>query len=72
MRHNFIKVAARLQSSGVGTAARRGRAITSDKSVLCQLPALISLGFLDTLHTPPKSPGKRGLQAGQLAAPGVC
>ena len=35
MRHNFIKAAARLQSSGVGTAACQVRVITSDKRVLC-------------------------------------
>ena len=67
MRHNSIKAAARLQSSGVGTPARRPRVITSDKRVLCKLPALISLDFFDTSGTPPKSPGNTGVQAGQLA-----
>ena len=36
MRHKPIKAAARLQSSGVGPAARRTRAITSDNVLLCQ------------------------------------
>ena len=36
MRPNFINAAARLQSSGWGTAARLARVITSDKSVLCE------------------------------------
>ena len=41
----------------------------SDKCVLCKLSALKSLEFFDTLQTPPKTLGKRGLQAGQLAPP---
>ncbi len=35
MRPNFINAAARLQSSGWGTAARLARVITSDNGVLC-------------------------------------
>ena len=49
-------------------AARLPRVITSDKRVLCQPCGLILLGFFDTLRTPPKTPGNRPLQAGQLAA----
>ncbi len=37
MRDNFIKAAARLQASGLGTAVRLTRVITSDKRVLCVL-----------------------------------
>ena len=46
--------------------------VVSDKKVLCKPSGLISLDFLDTLHPPPKTPGKRGLQAGQLAVPRAC
>ena len=45
------------------------------KRVLCQPCGVILLDFLDTLHHPPKTPGKRPLQAPQLAAccyPRVC
>ena len=46
---------------------------TSDKNVLCKPSGLKSLDFFDTLHPPPKTPGKRPLQAGQLAVyPRVC
>ena len=71
MRHNseLYQRGGPRQASGLGPAARLPRVITSDKRVLCncvlcQLSALISLGFFDTLHTPPKTPGNRPLQAG--------
>ena len=68
MRPNFINAAARLQSFGVGIAARlTRRVITSDKVVLCKPCGLILLGFFDTLHTPRKTLGNTPLQAGQLA-----
>ena len=70
MRHNFINAAARLQSSGWGTAARLARPTASDKCVLCELPALILLGFLDTLQTPPKNPRKYGLVSGAVSTSG--
>ena len=46
---------------------------TSDNVVLCKPSGVKSLDFFDTLHPPPKTPGKRPLQAGQLAVyPRVC
>ena len=47
-------------------------AVTSDKKVLCKPRGLKSLDFFDTSGPPPKTPRKRPLQAGQLAAAGVC
>ena len=42
---------------------------TSDNVVLCKPSGLKSLDFFDTLDPPQKNPGKRPLQAGELAVP---
>ena len=44
----------------------------SDNVVLCKPSGVKSLDFFDTLQTPPKSPGNRPQQAGQLAVPRAC
>ena len=55
------------QASGLGTAARLTRPITSDNFVLCKPRGLISLDFFVTALTPPKTPENCALLARQLA-----
>ncbi len=59
MRDNFINAAARLQSAGVGPAARRTRVITSDKWVLCQReahPACRARAAAPAIERSPRTP----------------
>ncbi len=72
MRDNSIKAAARVKHPAWELPPAWPVHVVSDKVVLCKVCGVKSLGFFDAFHTPPKTLGNRPLQAGELAAPGVC